>query len=84
MMANKDHKKYISYFKNISSLTTVNIPNQPNAMEGKKLKDKFNSIPNVKFKESIEDALKSLSLKENDLVVITGSLYLGGEFLNLN
>ena len=41
-------------------------------------------MPNVKFKESIEDALKSLSLKENDLIIITGSLYLGGEFLNLN
>ena len=84
MMANKDHKKYISYFKNISSLTTIDIPNQPNAIDGKKLKEKFSNIPNVKFKESIEDALKSLSLKENDLIIITGSLYLGGEFLNLN
>ena len=84
MMANKDHKKYISYFKNISSLTTINIPNQPNAIDGKKLKEKFSNVPNVKFKESIEDALKSLSLKENDLIIITGSLYLGGEFLNLN
>ena len=84
MMANKDHKKYISYFKNISSLTTIDIPNQPNAIDGKKLKEKFSNMPNVKFKESIEDALKSLSLKENDLIIITGSLYLGGEFLNLN
>ena len=49
-----------------------------------KFKEKFSDIPNVKFKESIEDALKSLSLKENDLIIITGSLYLGGEFLNLN
>ena len=84
MMANKDHKKYISYFKNISSLTTIDIPNQPNAIDGKKLKEKFSNMPNVKFKGSIEDALKSLSLKENDLIIITGSLYLGGEFLNLN
>jgi len=84
MMANKDHKKYISYFKNIASLTTIDIPNQPNAMTGIKLKDKFNNIPNVKYKESIKQALNSLVLKENDLIVITGSLYLGGEFLNLN
>ena len=35
MMANKDHKKYISYFKDISSLTTIDIPEQPNSISGK-------------------------------------------------
>ena len=84
MMANKDHEKYISYFKNISSLTTVDIPNQPNAISGKKLKEKFKKFPNVQYKESIQQAIKSIPLKENDLLIITGSLYLGGEFLNLN
>ena len=84
MMANKDHEKYISYFKDISSLTTVDIPNQPNAISGKKLKEKFKKFPNVQYKESIQQAIKSIPLKENDLLVITGSLYLGGEFLNLN
>ena len=84
MMANKDHEKYISYFKNISSLTTVDIPNQPNAISGKKLKEKFKNLPNVQYKESIQQAIKSIPLKENDLLIITGSLYLGGEFLNLN
>ena len=39
MMANKEHDKYISYFKDISSITTVDIPNQPNSISGKKLKD---------------------------------------------
>ena len=38
MMANKDHEKYISYFKNISSLTTIDIPNQLNAIKGEDLK----------------------------------------------
>ena len=84
MMANKDHEKYISYFKNISSLTTVDIPNQPNAISGKKLKEKFKKFPNVQYKESIQQAIKSIPLKENDLLIITGSLYLAGEFLNLN
>ena len=84
MMANKEHKKYISYFKDISSLTTIDIPNQKNAISGKKLKEKFKSIPNVKYKESIEQAIKSLHLKENDIIVITGSLYLASEVLNLN
>jgi len=84
MMANKDHEKYISYFKDISSLTTIDIPGQPNSISGKDLKEKFKSIPNVQYKESIEQAIESIPLKENDLVIITGSLYLAGEMLNLN
>jgi dihydrofolate synthase/folylpolyglutamate synthase len=84
MMANKDHKKYISYFKNISSIITIDIPGQPNSIGGKDLKEKFKSIPNVQYKESIEQAIASIPLKENDLVIITGSLYLAGEMLNLN
>ena len=84
MMANKDHEKYISYFKNISSLTTIDIPNQPNAIGGKELKDKFKDFPNVQYKKNIKDAIKSIPLKENDLLLITGSLYLSGEFFNLN
>ena len=84
MMSNKDHEKYISYFKDISSLTTVDIPNQPNAISGKKLKEKFQNVFNVKYENNIEKAIKSLSLKENDILIITGSLYLAGEILNLN
>ena len=84
MMANKDHKKYISYFKDISSLTTIDIAGQPNSISGKKLKEKFKDIQNVQYKENIEQAIKSIPLKGNDLVIITGSLYLAGEMLNLN
>ncbi len=84
MMSNKDHEKYISYFKNISSITTVDIPNQQNAISGKKLKEKFRNVLNVRYEENIEKAIKSLSLEENDILVITGSLYLAGEILNLN
>ncbi len=84
MMANKDHKKYISYFKDISSFTTIDIPGQPNSISGKDLKNKFKDIPNVKYKKSIEEAIKSVPLKKNDLLIITGSLYLAGEILNLN
>ena len=39
MMENKDHKKFINYFKNISSLTVIDIPNQTNAISGEKLKE---------------------------------------------
>ena len=83
-MSNKDHEKYISYFNDISSLTTVDIPNQPNAISGEKLKEKFQNVFNVKYENNIEKAIKSLSLKENDMLIITGSLYLAGEILNLN
>ena len=84
MMSNKDHNEYISYFKNISTLTTIDIPNQPNSIGGKALKNKLNSFKNVQYKENIFDAIKSISVKKNDVILITGSLYLAGEILNLN
>ena len=84
MMANKDHNEYMSFFKDISTLTTIDIPNQPNSIKGKVLKDKLNGFSNINYKESIEDAIKSIPLKENDIILITGSLYLAGEVLNLN
>jgi len=84
MMANKDHQEYISYFKNISSLTTIDIPNQPNSIKGEDLKNKLNNLPNLNYKESVEDALKSISADNEDIILITGSLYLAGEVLNLN
>ena len=83
-MANKDHKEYMSFFKDITTLTTIDIPNQPNSIKGKELKDKLNSFKNVNYKESIEDAIRSIPVKENDIILITGSLYLAGEVLNLN
>ena len=84
MMANKDHEKYISYFKNISSFTTIDIPGQTGSISGKNLKEKFNNIPNVKYKENIEQAIISTPLKKDDLLIITGCLYLAGKVLNLN
>ena len=48
MMANKEHEKYISYFKDISSITTIDIPNQ-NSISGKELKNKFKNHPNVQY-----------------------------------
>ncbi len=84
MMSNKDHNEYISYFKNISTLTTIDIPNQPNSIGGKDLKNKLNSFKNIQYKEDIFDAIKSISVKKNDVILITGSLYLAGEILNLN
>ena len=84
MMANKDHEKYISYFKDFSSLTTIDLKTQPNSISGKALKKKFKDIPNVQYQPSIEKAIKSINLKEGDLLLITGSLYGAAEILNLN
>tara|TARA_B100000900_G_scaffold402646_1_gene408742 strand:+ start:66 stop:1334 length:1269 start_codon:yes stop_codon:yes gene_type:complete len=84
MMSNKDHIKYVSHFKNISSLTTIDIPNQPNSIRGEELKNKLCDYPNISYKASIYDAIKSIKLSNNDVILITGSLYLAGEVLKLN
>ena len=85
MMSNKEHEKYIHFFKNkINSITTVDIPNQPNSIKGENLKKKISGFDKISYKNSIEDALKALKLEENDIILITGSLYLAGEVLNLN
>ncbi|MDA7443365.1 Mur ligase family protein [Candidatus Pelagibacter ubique] len=84
MMANKDHNEYMSYFKDIKSLTTIDIPNQPNAIRGSELKEKIKNFENINYENSIEEAIGSIDLQENDIILITGSLYLAGEVLNLN
>ena len=84
MMSNKDHYEYMSYFKGIKSLTTIDIPNQPNAIKGNELKDKIKNFKNVKYQSSVENSITSIDLQENDIILITGSLYLAGEVLNLN
>jgi len=84
MMANKEHKKYISYFKDISSITTIDLKTQPNSISGKDLKEKFKNMPNVQYQPSIEQAIKSINLKEGDLLLVTGSLYGAAEVLSLN
>jgi dihydrofolate synthase/folylpolyglutamate synthase len=84
MMANKDHQEFISYLKGITTLTTIDIPNQPNSIGGKELKNKLNSVKNIQYKQNIFEAIKSIPVKKNDLILITGSLYLAGEVLNLN
>ena len=84
MMANKEHEKYINYLKDVSSITTIDLKTQPNSISGKDLKEKFKSIPNVQYQQDIKQAIKSIDLKEGDLLLITGSLYGAAEVLNLN
>ena len=84
MMANKNHNEYIDYFNNIKTLTTIDIPNQPNAIKGNNLKDKIKKFGDIKYMESVEEAITSIKIQKNDIILITGSLYLAGEILNLN
>ena len=84
MMANKNHQEYIKYFKNVSSLTTIDIPNQSNSIKGLDLKEKLSTFKEIKYKSSIKEAISSLKLGNDDIILITGSLYLAGEVLNLN
>ncbi len=85
MMLNKEHQEYINFFKDkIESVTTVDIPNQPNSINGGDLKEKIIGFNKINYKNSIKEALKSLSLDDEDVILITGSLYLAGEVLNLN
>ncbi len=85
MMLNKNHLEYVGYFKDkISSLTVVDIPNQPAAISGEDLMKKLKNIKNINYKKSIKEAIESIDLKDNDIIIITGSLYLAGEVLNLN
>ena len=86
MMANKDHNAYLSHFKNkISSLTTIDIPNQKNAIGRNKLRNKLKLDGlEINSKPTIKDAISSLTIKDGEIILITGSLYLAGEVLNLN
>ncbi len=87
MMANKEHKKFVQIFKNIiHSVITLDIPNQENFLEKKKLSEIVLScgIP-AKSADSVESALKKVSYEDNKAVIFcTGSLYFCGEILNLN
>jgi len=86
MMLNKDHNEYISFFKGkINSLTIIDIPNQENAIERNELKNKL-KLEGLKInsKQTIQEAISSIPLKDNEIIFITGSLYLAGEVLNVN
>ena len=87
MMANKSHKSYVSYFKDIvESITTLNIIEQKNAISKEDLKSIIDQLQiKSSTSNSIADAINSISDKEkNALILITGSLYFCGEVLNMN
>ena len=84
MMKNKNHNEFIDCFEDIKTLTTIDIPNQPNAISGNDLRMKIKSSIKIQNKKNIKDAISSINLEENDIILITGSLYLAGEVLKIN
>ena len=86
MMKDKDHKNFFECFKdNVKSITLIDIPNQNGAIQKEMLKKKLDGLNfNIKIGSSIKDSIKQNSKHENTICLITGSLYLIGEVLNLN
>ena len=87
MMKNKEHKNFISKFKNkINSVQVCSIPNNPNCIE----KENLNQIVlkagiKSEIANSIEDAVKKLAQKDPaSVIMVCGSIYFLGEILNLN
>jgi len=87
MMANKEHKEFIQIFKDrVQSIIALDIPNQINFIDKKKLSKIAEScgIPS-RTENSIKTALKNASKENSDAIIFcTGSLYFAGEILNLN
>ena len=86
MMKDKSHKEFINSFKDIvKSITLIDIPNQNEAISKEEFKLKIQkNISKIKISKSIEDAIMLNSNSSNQILLITGSLYLCGEVLNLN
>ena len=86
MMKDKDHLGFLKNFKNkVKSITLIDIPNQTGSIAKEELKLKVKSeFSNIEIANSIEESLKYNSNSSSDIILITGSLYLAGEVLNLN
>jgi dihydrofolate synthase/folylpolyglutamate synthase len=87
MLNTKNPKGFLKHFVNIATaIKTVSIPNQENSEDPKKLAKISNELGiKANSSVSIQDALRECSNEDaNSLILITGSLYLMGEVLNLN
>ena len=86
MMKDKEHQKFMKSFEGIvNSVTIIDIPKQDGAISKNEFKQKISNL-NLKLNisDSIEDAIYSNSKDIDAITLVTGSLYLIGEVLNLN
>ena len=86
MMKDKDHQGFIKCFKDIvKSITLIDIPNQEGSITKEEFKNKLNGInKKINLCESINKSIQSINKYKNEICLISGSLYLIGEVLNLN
>ncbi len=86
MMEDKSHNEFIYNLKNVAkSITLIDIPNHTGSISKEKFKKKLEDMGNeVMLSDNVESILKKLSNTQNSICLITGSLYLMGEVLNLN
>ncbi len=85
-LKNKNPDKLIKNFKGIfKKIITLKIPDEPNALSEFDLSKiaKKNGFQ-TKDAKNIREALKIVSTKEKNLIVVFGSLYLVGYALSLN
>ncbi|MSP06754.1 MAG: bifunctional folylpolyglutamate synthase/dihydrofolate synthase [Candidatus Fonsibacter sp.] len=87
MLNTKDPKVFLKHFTSIiTALKTVNIPNQDNSQDPNtlaKIANKFGIKANQS--KNVTEALHEIANEDpNAVIIITGSLYLMGEVLNLN
>ena len=86
MMKDKDHQGFVGCFKDkVKSITLIDIPNQEGSISKEELKNKLNGIvEKINLSNSITESIQSINQYKNTICLITGSLYLVGEVLNLN
>ena len=86
MMKDKDHQGFIDYFKDkVKSITLIDIPNQEGSISKEEFKNKLNGInKKINLSKSIKESIQSINKYQNEICLISGSLYLIGEVLNLN
>ena len=87
MMKNKNHIKFISYFKNtVKCIFPVNIPKEKNSIKKIQLKKIIDRVGiKSKITKNITAAIKEINSKnKKSIILITGSLYLAGKVINLN
>ena len=86
MMKDKDHQGFIDCFKDkVKSITLIDIPNQEGSISKEKFKGKLNKInKKINLCKSIKESIQSINKYQNEICLVSGSLYLIGEVLNLN
>ena len=86
MLNNKNVRGFLSILKNnIDTLYPVEIPDEINALTKSEISDIAKKLSIKSFlKLNLKDINLSVMESPNKYILITGSLYLSGEFFNLN